>query len=150
MIIDHISNCSLYESLHSNFDKAFNYLKKTNFNLLKNGKYEIDSDKCFAIINSYKTKLIEESFAESHKKYIDIQFMAKGNEKVGIGNIRKCKNTYFNVSEDLLKHEGKLDFLTLEENYFAIFFPDDVHMPGIVNDYSMDVLKIVIKIETAF
>lgn len=148
MILDHISNGNVYFSLHPCFEKAFSFLNNTNFKTLKEGKYMIDSDKCFAIVNRYKTKPVSESFAESHKKYIDIQFIAQGKEKVGTGNIRNFKNTYYSKSDDLLKHEGKLDFITLNENYFAILFPNDVHMPGIIDNEPENVLKIVIKIET--
>lgn len=147
MILDHISNFQIYKSLHTDFEIAFNYLRNTNFNSLDNGKYPIHSDKCFAIVNRYETKSASESFAESHKRYIDIQYIAQGKEKIGIGHLQNFKQIFFDQESDLLKHEGKLDFITLNEKHFAIFYPDDIHMPGITDKNSEEVLKVVIKIE---
>jgi len=146
MIVDHITNAEKYYCTHKLFDKAFNYLKKINFEELADGKYPIVGESCFAIVNRYTTKKASESFAESHKKYIDIQYLVKGKEKIGYGYIKHFENKLYDIETDLQKHEGSLDFITLNKNNFAVFFPDDVHMPGIIASDYEDVLKVVIKI----
>ncbi len=146
MVFDNIFNASKYFCLHKHFEKAFDYITSNNFNILPSGKYEIDGEDCFALVNRYTTKKVSESFAESHKKYIDIQFMVNGKEKIGTGNIQNFHILEFNEQTDLLKLEGNLDFLNFNEGDFAILYPEDVHMPGIAQQESSDVLKVVIKV----
>ena len=146
MIVDHISNAPKYFKVHHLFEKAFDFISKTNFLNLDSGKYTIEGDQCFAIVNKYQTKGITESFAESHRKYIDIQFIVSGEENIGYGFIRDFKNLDYNSENDLQKHIGPLDFITLKQNHFTILFPDDVHMPGVLKEVSTEVLKVVIKV----
>lgn len=147
MIIDHINNAPKYFNIHQLFEKAFDFLSKTNFTNLDSGKYTIDGDECFAIVNKYQTKSISESFAESHKKYIDIQFAISGEENMGYGFINDFKNLDYNSKNDLQKHIGSLDYFTLKKDHFTILFPDDIHMPGIIlNEESSEILKVVVKV----
>ena len=146
MVFDHIFNAYKYFCLNQYFEKAFCYLKDTDFLHLAEGKYSIENTECFAIVNQYKTKSIEESFVESHIKYIDIQHMVKGKEKFGFGNIQDFKILERNDDNDLIKLQGNLDFLTLNKDYFTILFPQDVHMPGIIADQSEDIIKVVVKV----
>lgn len=146
MIIDHIINAPKYFKVHHLFEKAFNFISNTDFNNLNSGKYPIEKDECFAIVNRYKTKSVAESFSETHKKYIDIQYIILGDENIGYGFINDFENLEYNSENDLQKHIGSLDFISLKPKHFAIFFPDDVHMPGIIKDETQEVLKVVIKI----
>lgn len=146
MIFDHLSNASKYFSLNKYFEDAFNFLMHTNLKDLNEGKHFIKDEECFAIVNKYNTKKESESFAESHKKYIDIQFMVSGLEKLGFGFINEFHNEIYNESNDLQKHSGEMNFVDLKENYFAILFPHDVHMPGIIKNEIQAVLKVVIKV----
>jgi YhcH/YjgK/YiaL family protein len=146
MIVDHIKNAPKYFKMHHLFEIAFNYLTNTDLVNLDSGKYSIQGNECFAIINKYKSKNISESFAESHKKYIDIQFVISGEENLGYGFINDFENLDYNSEYDLQKHHGTLDFISLKTEHFAILFPDDIHMPGIIKEKAMDIIKVVIKI----
>lgn len=147
MIIDNIKNHERYSAIHNLYNKAFDYLLKTDFNKINDGKYEILGEECFAIVSRYKTRNVQESFLESHKKYIDIQFMAFGNEKLGYADIESLTNLNYDEENDLQKHMGELGFVDFSENQFAILYPNDVHMPGIINEMSTPVLKVVIKVK---
>ena len=146
MIFDHITNASKYYCLNRRFKKAFNYLNNTDFSKLSEGKYLIDGENCFAIVNRYTTKTVSESFAESHKKYIDIQCVFSGTEKFGYAYIKNLENKEYCEDNDLQKHYGNLNFLSLSKDNFAILFPDDVHMPGIIAEKPSDILKVVVKV----
>jgi YhcH/YjgK/YiaL family protein len=146
MIADYITNASKYYFNHKLFEAAFSFLEKTKFDELVDGKYPIVGENCFAIVNRYNTKEVSDSFAESHKKFIDIQYIVRGIEKIGYTYIRNLENLNYDTDIDLQKHEGSLDFLSLKKGSFAIFFPDDVHMPGIINGTKCSVLKVVVKI----
>ncbi len=148
MIIDKLSNSHLYSGLGERINKAFTYLKQTDFSEMELGRYEIDGDNIFALVNEYTTKDESEGKLEAHKKYIDVQFVAKGSELMGyapLGN-QKIIDEY-NEKNDITFFTGEKSFTRVDENMFAIFFPTDVHLPGIkVNDKSY-VNKVVIKVK---
>jgi YhcH/YjgK/YiaL family protein len=148
MIIDKLSNSHLYSGLGERINKAFDYLKETDFSKMELGRYEIDGDNIFALVNEYKTKDESEGKLEAHTKYIDVQFVAKGSELMGyapLGN-QKIIDVY-NEKNDITFFTGEKSFTRVDENMFAIFFPTDVHLPGIkVNDKSY-VKKVVIKVK---
>jgi YhcH/YjgK/YiaL family protein len=83
MIIDTIENLKLYKSLSHNMTIAINYLITSDLNNLKIGKHEIAKDDIFVLMSEYNTKDEIDCKTETHKKYIDIQIMLKGEEKFG-------------------------------------------------------------------
>lgn len=146
MIHDHINQAVNYYNLHPLFKKAFQYLTKNDFARFPAGKYEIEQDKLFALVNINFSKGIDESFAESHKKYIDIQLVISGKERMGYGFFNNFSHESYDPEKDLQKHTGKLNFIDVEKNQFVIFFPGDVHMPGLIIDKSEEIRKVVLKI----
>ena len=148
MIIDKLSNSHLYSGLGERIIKAFDYLTQPDFSKKELGKYEIDGDNIFAIVNEYQTKDASEGKLEAHKKYIDVQFVAKGSELMGyapLGN-QKVIDEY-NEQNDIIFYSGEKSFTQVDEGMFAIFFPTDVHLPGIKAADKSYVKKIVIKVK---
>ena len=146
MIYDHISMANKYYNLHPMFEKAFAYLTKNDFTTIPAGKYDLEQDKMFVLINHYFSKGIDESFIESHRKYIDIQLIISGEECMGFGVIDNFTHEPYDSAKDLQKHKGKLNFVNVEKNQFTIFYPSDVHMPGIAINEPKEVLKVVVKV----
>lgn len=147
MIIDKLSNSRLYSGLSEGIEKAFNYLQDTNFNEVTPGKYKIDGDKVFAIVAEYQTKDESEGKPESHKKYIDVQYVAKGSELIGytpLGDQEIISD--YNEENDITFYKSETSFIRIDEGMFAIFFPDDVHLPGIAVDKKSFVKKVVVKV----
>ena len=148
MIIDKLSNSHLYSSLGERINIALAYLKQTDFSKTESGRYDIDGDSIFALVNEYTTKDESDGKLEAHKKYIDVQFVAKGCELMGYApiNNQKVINEY-NEQNDITFFEGERSFTKVYEEMFAIFFPTDLHMPGIKVQKSEYVKKVVIKVK---
>ena len=148
MIYDTLKNSGIYHSVHSEFKKAFTFLRGKKLLTLPIGKYKIGRKGTFAIVQEYSTKEESEGFIECHRKYIDIQYLAKGAEQVGICAISACKPLIpYDPEKDFQKLEGRVDFITIEPNVFAVFFPDDGHMPSIRHGKGKGkVRKIVVKV----
>ncbi|MDA3838631.1 MAG: YhcH/YjgK/YiaL family protein [Candidatus Delongbacteria bacterium] len=146
MIYDKLQNINNYRSLHPRFEKAFEFLKATDLENLPTGKHLIDDEDIFVSVSEYSTKKV--GFLEGHKDYIDIQLITKGAEKVGHAklNDQKIKEEY-DPAKDIAFYHGECKYITLIPDDFVILFPDDLHMPGIMNGKSSDVKKIVIKIK---
>ena len=148
MIIDKLSNSNLYSGLGESINKAFAYLKQTDFSKMKLGKCEIDGDKIFALVNEYNTKDESEGKLEAHKKYIDIQFVAKGKELMGYAPLEnQIVINEYNEQYDITFFSGEKSFTQIDEGMFAIFFPTDVHLPGIKVNEKSYVKKVVIKVK---
>src|SRR5690242_12519020 len=64
-----------YRTNKKYFDEAFAFLKNQDLNKLAPGKYPIDGDYVYATVTYDSTKDFKKSRWESHKKYIDLQYV---------------------------------------------------------------------------
>ena len=146
MILDKLENSKLYEKLHPLFAKAFEFIRNTDFSGLTDGKYEIENDKLFAMVQEYKTKDETEGKPEAHRKYIDIQYIHSGVELIGIAPLKGNTLISDEPEKDLAFYESETSLIRLEAGMFAVFFPDDLHMPGIKPEQASKVKKVVVKV----
>jgi len=73
VIIDKLTNSYLYETLSPRIKRAFDYLHQADLRTVEDGKYEIDGNNVYAVVQRYSTKLKEQGKWEAHQRYIDIQ-----------------------------------------------------------------------------
>lgn len=150
MITDHISNSDQYLGLSKGIQQAFDFAAKTDLSTLDIGKYPIDGDKVFVLIQAYAPKKVEEGKCEAHKNYIDIQYVIEGKEQMGYGPVEGMEVVDpYDPSKDRYFVNFKGDMLTYDTGMFAIFFPQDAHMPGIEYEGCDYVKKAVFKIKCA-
>jgi YhcH/YjgK/YiaL family protein len=147
MIFDSIENAELYFGLSEKIKLALEYIKKTDFSLIKEETVEIDGKNIFAMIQKYNTRNTEDAKWEAHRKYIDIQYMVEGAENMGfvLSDYLDIVEEY-NEEKDVEFLEGLGDYVQVNEGEFVIFFPDDAHMPGIKIKENEMVQKVVIKV----
>ncbi len=146
MIIDHIDNYKNYENLGIKIALALDHITKTDFTAKEPGKYEIDGDDIFVSLNDYNTKNSSECRLEAHCKYIDVQYVVKGSELMGYAPLEgQVATTEYNDKKDVVFYEGEPSFVKFDKGMFAIFFPEDLHMPGIGDGGA--VRQIVIKVK---
>ncbi|MCS3799291.1 YhcH/YjgK/YiaL family protein [Niastella sp. OAS944] len=148
MIIDLLSNAQLYYNQGPLFKKAFEYLANTDFSKVEKGKYELDGTNLFAIVNEYDTIATDNEQMESHKKYIDIQYIVSGAERIGhdLLTTQKPSKAYDDEKDFMLWGEKPSFFSVIKAGMFAVFFPHDLHMPNIMIDNAAPVKKVVIKV----
>lgn len=149
MIFDKISNHTNYRGILKELDNAFDYLLNTDLNSLENGKHIISGDKLYAVCMEYETKAESLSKNEAHRKYIDVQFIVKGEEKIHISEINGLKVTEeYNENNDVVFYENRPHCtLSAAPGFFAVFFPEDAHMPGINPVSGINrVRKVVVKV----
>lgn len=148
MIIDKITNHDLYSSMHKGFRQAFDFINNNDLNIIELGKHTIDGEKIFVIVMEYTTQDISECKSETHKKYIDIQYMIKGEENIGLKSLHnELPTTPYNVDGDFMFYTlENLPVLPLKENHFAIFFPDDIHQTMMQIESPKKLRKAVFKI----
>lgn len=158
MIIDQLSNVqsSLYPNLFSEkapnaglakrLQAGFEYLLQTDFSELEPSTIEIDGKQVFAMIQKYNSKPVAQGFWESHRKYIDIQYVVDGVEQMGYANLENLTSGGYDAEKDLIVHEGSGSFVVLHPGMFALLFPADGHMPQIAVDAPRPIRKVVVKV----
>lgn len=147
MIFDSLDNLGRYTGVQSGLADVQAFIATTNLTTLTAGKHPINDHGAYASVNEYTTKSVEESFVESHRKYIDVQIIAWGEEKIGITHKQFCLEQPYDEGKDLQKLTGRVDFITLVPGFFAVFFPHDAHEPGVTSGTAaVAVKKIVFKI----
>ncbi len=148
MVIDYLENASKYYSLGEGIEKALRFLLDTDTHTLENGKYVMNGEQLFAIVQEYYTKDPNQEKLESHKKYIDVQYVVSGEERMGHAFLQKqIPSRPYNPEDDYMLFDEAPDFFTVvKQGMFTIFFPEDLHMPCIQNGSSVHVKKIVCKI----
>lgn len=152
MIKDNIQEAEKYYNLSEGIKTGLEYLQNTDFSNTENGKYVI-SDKIYANIQDYMTKPEEEGQFEAHKKYIDIQYIVEGEEKIGVGNISDfTEETPYDDEKDIVflneKVSKKAEYIKLQKQEFMILWPEDSHKPSITAEKQIHVKKVVVKVNT--
>jgi len=147
MIIDRLENIHLYTGIGERLKKAFEYIAATDFFSMIPGKHEINDD-MFVLVNDYVTKTNKAEILEAHKKYIDVQYLLKGNELIEYESYDNhlISQAYDEVNDYLLYKPNCTSKLKFIEGMVAIFFPDDLHMPGIIDGNTSNIKKIVVKV----
>ncbi len=147
MIIDKIDTIENYKSLSPRIEIAINYILKADFKSMELGKYEIDGDNVFAIISEYDTKTLEAAKPEAHKKYLDIQIVASGAEKMGYLPLEgQTTSIAYNPEKDVEFYDEACNMVEVKEGMFAMFMPQDIHQPGVMISESKKVRKVVVKV----
>ena len=128
--------------------KAIDFMSRDEFKELPVGRYEIEGDDIFALVQDQTTDEPSKKRAESHRNYVDIQYLMKGREKQGYaplipGTKGEEPEGKDNIFYDSVEGE---QFVCLEPGDFTIYFSNDIHRPNCAVDGSDNIHKAVIKI----
>jgi biofilm protein TabA len=147
MIVDSLPNCGAYIPVSEGVAAALEFLRSHKDETLAPGRYEISGDDVYALVMSYETKPEESGKYEAHQRYVDVQYVVKGEERMGYAEVSSLNATgEYSIEKDFVLLDGPGDFLTIKAGMFAVFFPQDAHMPGIMVGSPQSVTKIVVKI----
>lgn len=97
----------------------------------KDGRYEVGFG-IYAVVEKSFIKKKSEQLLESHKKYVDFQYVICGKDKIGWKFLDKSFIAAFKYDrkKDLIFFKNKPDiFFELKKDDFVIFFPQDAHAP---------------------
>ncbi len=149
MIIDSIENFHLYSGLDDGIRSALEHIRTTDFTRRETGRYDLNGDNLFVILNDYETIHQQEGQLEGHRKYIDVQYMVRGTEWIGYALLSgQSVAADYDPEEDCILYSGEADFVKLEPGMFAVFFPHDLHLPGTAEKPD-SVRKVVMKVKIA-
>jgi len=148
MIVDTLSNSRLYGGLSRRMDAAFAWIAKTDLGSLSPGEYPI-SKGVHAIVQEYSTAAEKDKKYDAHRKFIDIQCVARGAEMTLVRPLAslETETSYDDGNDIIFLHpaEGGSRII-VTKGMFAVFFPEDAHMPCVSIDSPLQVLKVVVKV----
>ncbi len=152
MIVDKVSNMKQYAGVIKYVDEIMAFTKKVETENVENGRYDLDGDNLYALVQRYPSKAMEGCRLEAHKVYADLQVVVSGQEKIYYDEIsNQTIETDFKEGKDICFFQpgcGK-GAITFTDGFFAYLAPQDAHMPGMRVDEAKadDVVKIVFKIK---
>ena len=149
MICDALENLNRYRGLHKNLETAIDYLTayRVTHDLsdLPLGRTEVDGENVF--INVMEAGLSPDSARlEYHKKYADLQIDLTGGEGWGYTNEPGEEVGEYTVDCGF-QDSASVVSGALGEGRFVLFFPTELHKPGLVQDGCANVRKAVVKIK---
>ncbi len=151
----------IFSSIHSNDDysaypavirRVIDYLKSNDFVNMEAGVYEIEGKDIYAQVFDAETGPVSEKRPESHNDYLDVQFLASGEEKLGF-----TPNTGAYEVDEYIKERDLIFYKSVENEgfiyavpgCFSIFFPHDIHRPAVAAGEPMVVRKVVVKVRAS-
>lgn len=147
MILDQIKNATLYEGLHPGIRRGLEHLATGISGAFAPGREALDDDRVYAMRQEYISKPRESGVWESHRRHADIQFIHEGEEQIGYAPVSSLETTRpYDERDDYALYQGPGQFFRLGPGWFAIFFPEDGHMPGVAATASAHVRKVVVKV----
>ncbi len=147
MILDAIQQADRYLSLNGGFAAAFAFLRRADLLELPVGRYEIDGDKVYALVQRQPGRKADAGKLEAHRKYIDIQVVLDGIDTMGWRPTAGCTGVAMPYSAEkdvMLFTDQPTAWAAVGAREFAIFFPEDAHLP-LISDGELH--KVVLKVQ---
>lgn len=147
MVFDTLAHASVYKSLLPGLAAAFDFLKNSATATLVDGRYPIDGERVFALVQTYETKPVAEGLLEAHRRYADVQVLLSGKEWIGYAPL--CDQPVeqpYDAERDIMFVRGETTLCPLTPGVFALLLPQDAHLPGRTLGAPERVRKVVIKI----
>ena len=115
------------------------------------GTYSIVGNDVYANIETYQTRALENTRYESHRNYIDIQYMIWGREQIAVTDISELSiEEPYHAKKDIIFYKDSLvgEKYLITDGDFLVLYPYDAHRPCItLDDESVQVKKMVIKVK---
>lgn len=144
MILDSLDHIDTYRGVHPRIWEALQLLR-TDLSGLADGRYELDGDRIFYMIQTYTTRPVND-LPEAHRRYADIQCVLSGAECIDVGELARMTEVEAHPERDLWLYRGRLDRLTMTPGRFMLLFPQDAHAAAIAVDEPAACHKVVIKV----
>lgn len=130
-------------------EAGFEFLERPDLATLPDGKHPIRGDDVYALVMRAPSKSVGEAQFESHRDYIDIQYLVSGDESLGVLPVGELAGpTPYDPEKDVIFYTTPAAYpaLRLPPGHFAVFFPSDGHQPMCHAGAPGPLHKVVIKV----
>ncbi|MBN1556249.1 MAG: YhcH/YjgK/YiaL family protein [Phycisphaerae bacterium] len=148
MIQDIFECAGLYTGCCESFTRAIEFARRLPLDT-PDGKIDLNGEAMYASVSSYTTKSPGDLSFEAHRKYIDVQVLLSGRERIDVTNQTNLPILQpYAENTDVLFFAPPMEFtsLLLEPGRFVVLFPQDAHRPCLNVTEPQPVRKVVVKI----
>lgn len=133
--------------------RALDYLKSHDLVSVETGVYEIDGKDMFIQVFDYTSRMLSECKPEFHKEYLDIQhWPGDAEERLGFAtNDGTLDVVESHIERDLYfttEPKGE-NIIKVGKGDYVVFFPSDIHRPGIAVNEVKTYRKVVLKLKAS-
>ncbi|MBI4979367.1 MAG: YhcH/YjgK/YiaL family protein [Spirochaetes bacterium] len=147
MILSTLSEINASHRLNERIAAGLAYIAKLPPDIA-DGEYPIDGKNVFARIMTVTTEPRDKRFYETHREYIDVQYVMKGSQIIEWLPRSAMNDAPYDAEKDVIKYTAhpKGTGLKLGGGVVAIFFPDDAHRPLCMDDAVQTIRVCVVKV----
>lgn len=129
--------------------RALEILQQKDLASMEAGRYEVEGDKLFYMVQDAMPRFMDGCQAEAHKLYADIQLPISALERFGVA-----------LPQDLVPTDDRYEasdiafyptpanefFIDLQPGSYLFFPPEELHRPCVVVTEQKPIRKVVVKI----
>ena len=154
MIVGRISDVATQRgTLPEAIVRALEALQKVDLGKMEPGRYEIEGDKLFYLVQDVELRTMEESRAEAHHKYADIQIPFSTGERYGFA----LPQPELAPSDDQLEAKDLAfyptpageSFIDINPGSYLVFLPNELHRPCLAIGEKQTIRKVVMKVHSS-
>lgn len=143
-----VSGKTKKNSLEKSVEFAVQYIRDLDKNSLSPGTYRVNDDFYYSV-QEYYTKDKKDCITESHRKYLDVQWIVEGEEKMFLSDISKLYLQKEYCEEKDIALWEPIDAMTqivLLPGAYTVLYPENAHMGCVAINGPVKVKKIVGKV----
>ena len=145
MIFDTFAHIDNYQGLGRVYT-ALKFLAETDLSTYKEGRYEIDGDNIFFMVQQYNSA-VGKTISEAHRTYIDIQLLLAGEEVIAVAPLANgMEPVEARPESDAWFYDCKTQPIVITPGSFMVLYPNDIHLPGMANGAPAPCRKVVVKV----
>jgi len=117
------------------------------------GRYELEGDKLFCLIQDATSRTVADSLIEAHYRYADIQIPISARERFGFSlpqaGLSPCDDRL--EASDLAFYPTPANefFMDVEPGSYVVFLPTELHRPCVLIKDKAEFRKAVIKVHSS-
>ena len=139
-----------YTTINDRVKDAVRYIKELDIELTEPGEKVEVNENFFYTVQSYHTKQESECKLESHRKYIDIQMIVAGKERLDFADISRLSlQDEYDEEKDIMiwKPPIRMSNVCLSEGEYIVLYPETAHRGAVSINKDEQVVKIVGKVK---
>ncbi|HCC48292.1 MAG TPA: YhcH/YjgK/YiaL family protein [Elusimicrobia bacterium] len=129
---------------------ALAFLRRPGLRELPDGRYEIDGERVYAMVQRYSTAPALPAKFEAHRKFIDVQYLAAGAETIAWAPLDRVEigEPYDGEKDACFGAAGAAWQVpaVLRAGELAVLYPEDAHAPRLPAGAPGPVVKVVVKV----
>ena len=148
LIIDAIERLEQYIPQYEGLENLKRFLKAVDAGKVHAGIYELSRNGTYANVDCYCTKARKDGRLECHRQYVDLQYVSRGSECIGMTSLQNTElDGDFDSAADIGFRKGNVEqWIRLHKGMFVMIWPHEAHMPGITSCVACNVVKVVVKL----